>query len=257
MKTVILASLALGLLAGNCQAEQQCDRHSGRTNFTVDGKNAFLLGSCIDQTRGWVWYAPTRDDQLPDMYDDLLLSKLRKSGIAVAGVDVGDFYGAPYGLAVYDHFYKVLITEYQLDPRPTLYGRSRGGLELMGWARNNAEKVRGFAGVYPVLNLASFPGLDKASKEYGVTEDELRQMLPRVNPIETYMPLAAQHVPVYISHGIDDVVVPYKQNIEIFNARYKKAGGDITMNLVPGQGHNAWEGWWSDPKIFGFIASKY
>lgn len=251
------AALTLMLAAGFGQTASACDRYSGRTEFTVEGKAAFVLKPCVSTIRGWVWYAPTRGRDLPDDLDDLLITRLRNAGLAVAGVDVGDFYGSPAGLQVFNSFYQKMTTEHGFDPKPTLLGRSRGGLEVMGWARSNADKVRGFAGVYPVLNLASFPGLEQASVQYGVTPTELQAMLPTVNPIETYAPLVAQRVPVYIIHGDSDAVVPFSQNGAIYQQRYAAAGGTITVKVAPGEGHSAWPGFWNGDEIFNFITARY
>ena len=44
-------------------------------------------------------------------------------------------------------------------PKPVLLGRSRGGLMTLSWAVENPDKVAAFAGVYPVCNVASYPGI--------------------------------------------------------------------------------------------------
>ena len=49
-------------------------------------------------------------------------------------------------------------------PRPCLLGRSRGGLWVTSWAADNPDKVAGLAGIYPVFDLRTYPGLAKAPR---------------------------------------------------------------------------------------------
>lgn len=41
--------------------------------------------------------------------------------------------------------------------RLVLLGRGRGGLRPLSWAADHQDKVAGFAGIYSVCNLASYP----------------------------------------------------------------------------------------------------
>ena len=60
-----------------------------------------------------------------------------------------------------------------------MLGRSRGGLMTLAWAVENADKVGGFAGIYPVCNLVSYPGVAKAAGAYELTAEELQTELAR------------------------------------------------------------------------------
>ena len=47
-------------------------------------------------------------------------------------------------------------------------------------------------------------------------------------------------VPVWAFHGVDDSVVSVTESIAMANA-LRACGGDVTLTLLPGVGHNAWE----------------
>ena len=55
---------------------------------------------------------------------------------------------------------------------------------LYNWAAENPDKAAAIAGIYPVGNLASWPGLKKASKAYGMDVRALGEALATHNPIE-------------------------------------------------------------------------
>ena len=90
-------------------------------------------------------------------------------GIAIAGVDVGESYGSPEGRKVYSALYNELVTGKGFAPRAALLARSRGGLMLYNWAAENPDKVRCIVGIYPVCDLRSYPGLERAAPAYGFT----------------------------------------------------------------------------------------
>ena len=80
------------------------------------------------------------------------------------------------------------------------------------WAAENVDKVAGFAGIYPVCNLASWPGLAKACGPYHLTSEQLAKQLTEHNPIDRLAPLAKAGVPLFAIHGDNDTVVPLNAN---------------------------------------------
>ena len=54
----------------------------------------------------------------------------------------------------------------------------------LAWAVENADKVAGFAGIYPVCNVASYPGVAKACGAYHMTAEELTARLAEHNPLD-------------------------------------------------------------------------
>ena len=228
--------------------------------FEVAGRPAFLIRP--PQSRGrrhhglpWVWYAPTLPG-LPGKAERWLFDRFLDSGIAIAGIDVGESYGSPEGRRLYSKLHWELVGGRGLAPQACLMARSRGGLMLYNWAVENPTRVAGIVGIYPVLDLTSYPGLAKACKAYGMTEDGLREALPDHNPIARLAPLAKANVPIYHIHGDADRVVPFAANAEALMARYRKAGGQITVQKAEGQGHNMWQGFFQDQHMADFVVSR-
>jgi hypothetical protein len=59
----------------------------------------------------------------------------------------------------------------------------------------NPNKVAGFAGINPVGNLASNPGVTKAAPPYRMTPKDLQARLAEHNPVDCLAPLAKAGVP--------------------------------------------------------------
>jgi len=175
------------------------------------------------------------------------------NGMAVAGVDVGESYGSPKGRAVYSALYKEVVDRRGLARRACLLARSRGGLMLYCWAVENPEKVACVAGIYPVCNIASYPGVKRACKAYGMTEEQLAAKLAEHNPIDRLARLAKAKVPIFHIHGDRDSVVPLDGNSGELKKRYEKLGGRMTLEVVEGQGHNLWPGWFHSQTLVDFV----
>jgi hypothetical protein len=132
--------------------------------FQVEGRTAFVILPTPGQTNRptpWVWYAPTLPG-LPEARETWMFERFLAAGIAVAGVDIGESYGNLQGRALYSAFYQELVERRGFARKPCLLPRSRGGLMLYNWACEHPESVACIAGIYPVCNLRSFPGLDRA-----------------------------------------------------------------------------------------------
>ena len=176
-----------------------------------------------------------------------------KAGIAIAGIDVGESYGSPKGRALYSALHKNLVEKRGLAKQACLLARSRGGLMLYSWAAENPDKVRCITGIYPVCNIASYPGLPRASGAYELTAEQLKAQLAKHNPIDRLAPLAKAKVPIFHIHGDMDRVVPLDKNSAMIKQRYDKLGGPMTLEVVEGQGHNMWLGWFQSQKLVDFV----
>ena len=64
-------------------------------------------------------------------------------------------------------------------------------------------------------------------------------------------------LPIRIYHGDDDALVIPERSIEMFNAlkAHNPENGDITLTLIPGAGHNAWEPAYKDG-VLEWLISK-
>lgn len=229
----------------------------GMVRFTVEGRPAFAYLP-VPAKRGlpqpWVFYAPTLPG-LPDEAERWMHERFLAAGVAVAGVDVGEAYGSPSSHAAFDGLVEELHERYQFSRKPCALGRSRGGLAVASWAGARPSRVSGLAGIYPVFDLRSYPGVPKAAPAYGIPSIELDARLGEFNPIERATGLAKARVPVFLIHGDRDTVVPLEANSREFAQRYVAAGADEQVRLVvlPGQGHNMFEGFFRSQALVDFV----
>jgi hypothetical protein len=225
------------------------------TYFSVNGNQAFILSPT--NTAGgavpWVWYAPTllsATTPYPDGAADMIFQSLVNNGIAVVGVDAGESYGSPAGRAIFNDFYTYATSHYNLTPKAEMMGQSRGGLMMYNWAADsgNAEKVSAIAGIYPVVDVTSWPGLGTSTASqamyaaYGMTQAEFSTAATAtvgntVNPIYRMQPLAQAGIPLFAIAGGSDTTVPTSQNSQALYAKYTALGGSMEMVVVPNRGH--------------------
>lgn len=235
------------------------DALATRKTFDFNGHRAFVMmpkKKAKSDKIPWVWYAPTLGKNLPGNAEKWMFNRFHRAGIAIAGIDVGESYGSPTGRKTYQAFYEKLTKEDGFSAKPVLLARSRGGLMLYSWASAYPESVGGIAGIYPVCNLASYPGLKRAAGAYELTPEELENRLAEFNPIDRLKPLAKHKVPIFHIHGDVDKVVPLEANTAIIKKNYKEMGGPIEVEVVKGQGHNMWKGWFHSDKLTLFVISN-
>ena len=270
MNAVDRKSLLVALLAGTClctvvflvhetvnpvlAAPAQKNLPVKGEVFTVKGRTAFLILPKAPKPDGripWVWYAPTLRS-LPGKAEKWMFDRFLAKGIAIAGIDVGESFGSPKGRALYSALYKELVEKRRLAKRACLLARSRGGLMLYNWAAENPKSVACIAGIYPVCNLKSYPGLARACGAYGMGKQQLAAKLADHNPIDRLAPLAKAKVPIFHIHGDSDRVVPLEKNSGEVAGRYAKLGGKMTLKTIKGQGHSMWPGYFQCQELVDF-----
>ena len=203
-------------------------------------------------SKPWVWYAPTLPG-LPGREEQWMFDRFLSAGIAVAGIDVGESFGSPDGRKLFTLFHAGMTEARGYSGKPVLLGRSRGGLMALSWAAENPDKIAGFAGIYPVCSIASYPGVTKAAGAYGMQPEELESHLKEHNPIDRLARLAANRVPLFAIHGDVDAVVPLEANSGLVKERYGALGGSMQLIVPPGQGHNMWPGFFQNPELVAFV----
>lgn len=226
--------------------------------FQVQGHVAFAILPSVKAKDGatpWVWYAPTLPN-LPGAAEKWMFERFTQAGVAIAGIDVGESYGSPDGRALYTALYGELTKNRGFASKAVMLGRSRGGLMTLSWAAENPDKVAGFAGVYPVSNIASYPGIAKACGAYHLTADELTSSLVTHNPIDRLSELAKAGVPFFAIHGDDDKVVPLEANSGELRKRYEAFGGKMKLVIPHGQGHNMWPGFFQCQELVDFVIAQ-
>ncbi len=225
------------------------------TVFGVAGHTAFLIAPVrATRPRPWVWYAPVLPGT-PGPEEGWMFEQFLAAGIAIAGIDVGESYGSPRGRRLFSALHAALIRR-GYSKRPCLLARSRGGLMHYNWAAEHPTLVAGIAGIYPVCNLSSYPGLKTACGAYGLSETQLAARLAEHNPVDRLAPLARAKVPLFHTHGDEDTVVPFEANSALVARRYRKLGGPMTLRVLEGQGHNWWPGWFQCQELVDFVIAR-
>ena len=108
---------------------------------------------------------------------------------------------------------------------------------LYNWAAEHPASVACIAGIFPVCDLRSYPGLPTACGAYEMDEAELAAHLAEHNPIDRLEPLARAGVPIMHVHGDSDRAVPLEENSAELARRYAGLGGAADVLVVPGKGH--------------------
>lgn len=225
-------------------------------SFLLQDRPAFILWPEPEKRQTpqpWILYAPTLPGY-PDSHERWMHQQFLDAGIAVAGIDMGEAYGSPTGTAGQQALYEHLVQQRGFSPKPCLFGRSRGGLWVSSWAIQNPDKVAGIIAIYPVFDLRTYPGLEAAAPAYQASAAELDQRLEQANPIEQAHVLATAKIPFAIIHGDVDTVVPLPENSQRMAEIYRAADAADYMHLevVPGQGHNYWEGFFRSQTLVDY-----
>ena len=229
-------------------------------SFLIGGRPAFIMWP-VEGKRStpqpWVCYSPTLGGY-PDSHEKWMHEQFLAAGVAVAGIDVGEGYGSPQSREHFSALYRELTDKRGFGKKTCLLGRSRGGLWSASWAASNPDKVSGLAGIYPVYDFRTYPGLAKAAPAYGLKPEELEAKITEHNPIDRIGSLAKARVPVFFIHGDQDTVVPLKENSAEFAARYDAAGAKelVTLIVAKGQGHNLWEGFFRCQELIDFTIAR-
>jgi len=225
--------------------------------FEIGGHKAFVYAAPKPaEGRPWLWFAPTLKG-VSLVQRKLYFEGLMNAGISIAGFDLGEVRGSPASTEKFTLFYEDMVKR-GWAAKPVLLGQSRGGLMMLAWATRHPDKVRAFVGIYPVCNLASWPLKNSKAAtlaDYGMTEAELAAKRSQFNPVDHLRGLLANKVPMFVVHGDSDVVVPYEDNTRLLKERYEAGGGQITVKLIPGEGHKVSPSFFECRELLDFVTS--
>ena len=223
--------------------------------FTIGQSKCFVLDAISsNKEKPWVWYAPTLPRH-PDPSHSWYIDKLLEKGISFAGCDQGEVRGSPKSVDRFTKFYNEM-GDRGYSKKPILLGQSRGGLMMLSWAVKNPKKVKAFAGIYPVLNLRSWPltrNLSSTLADFEMDRDTFLKSVDLHNPIHQLKGLAQAKVPLFMVHGDSDRIVPLEDNTEIVINRYSKLGGEAEVKIVPGKGHQVGDEFFKAKELIEFI----
>jgi pimeloyl-ACP methyl ester carboxylesterase len=209
-----------------------------RIDFTLAGRNGVLV---VPKTpapgRPWIWRTEFFDHQ--PQVDLALLAR----GWHLVYADLKDMYGSRRSTALMGEFYAHLVTQAQLAPRMVLEGFSRGGLSAFNFAATHPSRVAALYLDAPVLDVRSWPGRDRSSKEWaqfleanGLNEQTFAGY--RGNPVDRIQSVANAKIPIIVVCGDADTVVPMAENTAVLEKRYRELGGTIEVIVKRGVGHH-------------------
>ena len=218
-----------------------------RYDFEVDGRKVnVVVPKKALSGRAWIlnnWYG--------DPWEGTAAALLEK-GLHYVSMDVNDMLGSPTSVKHWNALYDEMTSKYRFSKRVALQGISRGGLTVYNWASANPQKVACIYGDAPVCDFKSWPGggrrtdppgtgswrpdyWQKILTEYKLTEAQA--LAYKKNPVDSLESLARAGVPIFHVHGDADNVVPYAENTAIVEERYRKMGGEVTVVVKKGVGH--------------------
>lgn len=184
----------------------------------------------------WIWRTEFFDHQ--PQVDVALLAR----GWHVAYMDARDLYGSPRAMALFNELYAHLVIHAGLARKPVMEGFSRGGLYALNFAATHPSRVAALYLDAPVVDLKSWPGGNRSSKEwsqmldaYGLTEEKFAAF--NGNPVNRIGLIAAAKIPIIVVAGDKDEVVPFAENTGVLEKRYREAGAPIEVIVKPGVGH--------------------
>ncbi|WP_139959443.1 sialate O-acetylesterase [Flavicella sediminum] len=200
-----------------------------------------VLPKKANKNRDWIWRARFWGHE--PQTDIALLEK----GFHLVYIEVAGLFGNEKALRIWDDFYGLMTTKYQLNSKVVLEGMSRGGLIVFNWANKNASKVACMYVDAPVCDFKSWPagkGLGEGSagawksclKVYGFSEEEA--MGYKGNPVDHLENIALNKVPVLSVVGNADKVVPVSENSLLVQKKLQQLGWDATIIGKPGIGHH-------------------
>jgi pimeloyl-ACP methyl ester carboxylesterase len=209
-----------------------------RIDFTLEDRPCILvIPKDAAPGKPWIWRTEFFDHE--PQVDLALLAR----GWHLAFMDARDMYGGPRSMALFGKFYAHLVVHASLSPRVVLEGFSRGGLYAFNFAAAHPSRVAALYLDAPALDLRSWPGRNRQSKEwaecleaYGVTEAAVEQF--RGNPINRIVPVANGKIPIIAVCGDADTTVPYAENTGVLEKKYRELGGTIEVILKPGGEHH-------------------
>jgi len=226
--------------------------------FLVGSSKCFVLdANSSNQNKPWVWFAPTLPRH-PDPSHSWYIDKLLEKAISFAGCDQGEVRGSPKSVDRFTNFYMEMVDR-GYSKQPILLGQSRGGFMMLSWAVKNPKKVKAFAGIYPVLNLRSWPitrNLSTTLADFEIDQDTFLKTVDLHNPIHQLEALARAKVPLYMVHGDSDRIVPLEENTQIVINRYTKLGGEAEVKVVPGKGHQVVDDFFKSKELIEFITQQ-
>ncbi len=209
-----------------------------RIDFEVAGRAGLVVKPTeAAPGRPWIWRTEFFGHE--PQGDMALLAR----GWHVAYLDAKNLYGAPKAIALMEAFHAHVRKEYGLAERVVLEGFSRGGLYAFNYAVAHPKQVAALYLDAPVLEIRSWPGKKRESKEwkeclavYGLTEETVAEF--KGGPLDNVAVVAKARVPILSVCGGADKTVPFGENTGVLEKRYRELGGTVEVIVKEGGDHH-------------------
>lgn len=232
-----ILSTAEILADGNFPGKQTSWNGCPRYDFKIADRDAIVVvPKKALKGNPWIW-RPAFFDAFPSVDKALL-----EEGFHIAYYDLTHLYGSPRAMKLGKTFYDEMTQKYNLSPKVTLEGFSRGGMCAVNWASKYPESVACIYIDAPVCDVFSWPSKQSNElwkgllAEWNLTDAEMEHFTG--NPIDNLPPIAEANIPIFAVCGDSDKVVPYEQNMDILRKRFIELGGSVEVILKPGCDHH-------------------
>lgn len=184
----------------------------------------------------------------PDAFTERCAApQLLEAGFYHVYCDVGNTFGAPDGVAQLGRFHDELCRR-GLSKKAVLIGISRGGLYAHNYAAAHPDRVSVIYGDAAVLDFKSWPGGLGTGKGSPPDWQELLKLYQfpdeaaakayTGNPVDRLAPLHKAGVALIYVVGDADEVVPWSENAQLVEVRYRELGGVVEVLHKPEVGHH-------------------
>jgi lysophospholipase L1-like esterase/pimeloyl-ACP methyl ester carboxylesterase len=205
-----------------------------RYDFQMDRRTAHIIvPDKAAPGKPWIWRA--RFPEWHYQMDSILIRK----GFHVVYLDTDYLFGSPQCLGIWNNFYNYLTIQYSLNKKVALEGVSRGGLYVFNFAKKYPERVACVYAEAPVCDFKSWPG----GKGFSTGDPESWTLLMKAynfksekealnyndNPVDNIEKLAAAKIPLFLSIGLNDSIVPPAENSLKLADKYLHLGGPVTI----------------------------
>jgi pimeloyl-ACP methyl ester carboxylesterase len=218
-----------------------------RHDFSVGGDPAIVVEPKIALSgRPWAWRG-----EFFGAFPNADLALL-EAGWHLAYLGVPNQFGSPGAVASWEGFYRKLVKDHGLSPKPALIGLSRGALYCMSWAAAHPDETLLVYLDNGVCDFKSWPGGKAKGGGIGPgSAGEWENLLKAFdfkndgealaytkNPVDHLGPLVASKVPILLVYADADQAVPHVENSELLYERYKAQGGPVERIVKPGLDHH-------------------
>ena len=214
-----------------------------RVKFDFRGHAAWVVEPSVEALRGkpWTWTMQWAEAFVPRTgVVDLLKAGYHHVTIDLFGTRMSD-----EGVEIAAAFQKFLVERLGFAAKTRLIGPSWGGFFSMRYAGLHPENVARIYLDSPLLTFDGFrphEGREEQLSRIGpwaALEPKDRKWTPMPQmPINSAETVAKAGIPVFLVYGGQDQTVDPTLNSQPFIDRFKKAGGNLTVDARPFCGHH-------------------